>query len=142
MRWVLDTNVMVSALIWQGTPRTLLTQGFAAGVQFHTSPELLAELQATLHAPKLVQVQRARRLQPDALLVTASTLMRSIPSPPLPKRFSRDPDDDAVLACALAAKATLIVSSDKDLLVLEHFRDIPIVTAAQALTRLQRPDSP
>ena len=49
---------------------------------------------------------------------------------------SRDPDDDAILACALAAHASLIVSGDADLLVLEQFRDIPIMTAAQALKHI------
>ena len=52
---------------------------------------------------------------------------------------SRDPDDDAILACALAAHADLIVSGDADLLVLEQFRDIPIVTAVQAIKRITTP---
>lgn len=58
-------------------------------------------------------------------------------SPALASPVSRDPDDDAVLACALAAKADLIVSGDQDLLVLQAFEGIPIVTAAQALERLK-----
>lgn len=45
----------------------------------------------------------------------------------------RDPKDDFVLACGLAAHANLIVSGDNDLLVLQSFKNIPIVTAAQAL---------
>jgi len=45
----------------------------------------------------------------------------------------RGPDDDAVLACALTAHAELIVSGDKDLLVLQSLQGIPILTAAQAL---------
>jgi len=47
-----------------------------------------------------------------------------------------DPDDDHVLACALAAKADLIVSGDSDLLKLKTYRGIAIVGAAEALTRL------
>jgi uncharacterized protein len=46
---------------------------------------------------------------------------------------SRDPDDDHVLACALAAKAQLIVSRDGDLLDLVTFGDIPILPAVRAL---------
>lgn len=54
----------------------------------------------------------------------------------LTKRISRDPDDDHVLACALAAKADLIVSGDRDLLTLKSFREIPIVTAAETVQAL------
>lgn len=49
------------------------------------------------------------------------------------KPVCRDPDDDAVLACAKAAQVDWIVSGDQDLLVLQRFEGIPIVTAAHAL---------
>jgi hypothetical protein len=48
-------------------------------------------------------------------------------------RVSRDADDGAVLACALAARASLIVSGDDDLLVLKQFSNIPIFLPHQAL---------
>lgn len=51
----------------------------------------------------------------------------------LTQRISRDADDDQVLARALAAKADFIVTGDKDLLTLKVFREIPIVTAAEAV---------
>lgn len=51
----------------------------------------------------------------------------------------RDPDDDAVLACALAAQADLIVSGDADLLVLKQFQGMRIVTAAQAVKSIATP---
>ena len=49
----------------------------------------------------------------------------------------RDPDDNHVLACALAAKAEIVVSGDKDLLDLAQYQDIPILPAATALQRLE-----
>jgi putative PIN family toxin of toxin-antitoxin system len=137
MRWVLDTNILVSALIWRGMPRRLLEEGFAAGVRFHGSLALLAELREVLWYPKLLEIERQRGLDPAALFDAARAILRVSESPPLPAPVCRDPDDDAVLACALAAKAGLIVSGDKDLLALGHFQRIPIVTAAQALARLQ-----
>jgi predicted nucleic acid-binding protein len=56
---------------------------------------------------------------------------------PLPAPVCRDPDDDHVLACALAAQVTLIVSGDTDLLELHPYQGIPILAAAVALQRLE-----
>jgi predicted nucleic acid-binding protein len=56
---------------------------------------------------------------------------------PLPAPICRNPDDDHVLACATAAHAKLIVTRDKDLLVLHEYLGIPIRAAADALQRLE-----
>jgi predicted nucleic acid-binding protein len=45
----------------------------------------------------------------------------------------RDPDDDRILECALAASAEVIVTGDRDLLDLGAFRDTPIMTPRQFL---------
>lgn len=47
-----------------------------------------------------------------------------------------DPDDDAVLACAVAAKADLVVSGDPHLVKLVQYEGIPIVAPAEAVERL------
>jgi predicted nucleic acid-binding protein len=49
---------------------------------------------------------------------------------------SRDPDDDHVLACALAAQADLIVSGDRDLLTLREYQGMPILSTAGAMARI------
>ncbi len=59
-----------------------------------------------------------------------------IEPPPLPQPVCRDPDDDKVLALAIAAQADLIVSGDNDLLVLQPFKGIPILSPAQAAALL------
>jgi putative PIN family toxin of toxin-antitoxin system len=63
-------------------------------------------------------------------------LAEIVEPPPLPARVSRDPDDDAVLALAVASQADLIVSGDADLLTLGAYAGIAIVDAAQALARI------
>jgi predicted nucleic acid-binding protein len=47
-----------------------------------------------------------------------------------------DPDDDEVLACAVAAQAEVMVSGDRALLALESYAGIPIITAAQLMVRI------
>jgi len=57
---------------------------------------------------------------------------------PLAKRTSRDPDDDWVLATAVAGAADVIVTGDKDLVVLKRYHEIPIVTPRGFLELLQQ----
>ena len=64
-----------------------------------------------------------------ANLVASATIQRTVLA---------DPDDDQVLACALAAGADLIVSGDTDPLNLKSFHRIPIVAAAEALARVTK----
>lgn len=69
----------------------------------------------------------------------SQALVEMVVAPPLPQPVCRDPDDDAVLACALAAQADLIVSGDADLLVLKQFQNIRIITPAEAVKRVITP---
>lgn len=63
-----------------------------------------------------------------AQVVTPATVAPVIPA---------DPDDDHVLACALVAKADLIVSGDRHLLRLQRYQESPIVTAGEAVRRIE-----
>ena len=133
MRLLLDTNVLVSALIWSGKPYSLLKLGSAPPHQIYTSPALLDELRSTLSYPRLQAHIFKRGLSAKELYDQVALILYTQPSPALAKPVCRDPDDDAVLACAKAAQVDWIVSGDQDLLVLQRFEGIPIVTAAQAL---------
>ncbi|MBN1967596.1 MAG: putative toxin-antitoxin system toxin component, PIN family [Anaerolineae bacterium] len=53
----------------------------------------------------------------------------------------RDPDDNHILACAVAGQAILIVSGDSDLLDLGEYRGVRIMTAAQFVTMMETADS-
>jgi predicted nucleic acid-binding protein len=70
------------------------------------------------------------------VLDTNVTIAFVINAVPLATPVSTDPDDDAILACALAARAAAVVSGDDDLLALRDFQDIPILTASALLARL------
>lgn len=72
------------------------------------------------------------------MLASYKQLARSVTARQLDTRVSRDADDDEVLACALAARADLVVSGDNDLLVLGSFKGIEVVSAAEALRRIRR----
>ena len=82
-----------------------------------------------LRAPAEKRHNRMRRIVTDTNIV--------LQPQPLAQPVCRDPDDDEVLALALLAQAQAIVSGDNDLLVLQRFEDIAIITAAQALAQLE-----
>ena len=140
-RWVVDTNVLVSALLWQGMPgRVIELAGEEQAIQLFTSRALLDELAATLAKKKLVKQVVATGMTADELLANYRRMATTVTARSLDAQVSRDVDDDDVLACALAARADLIVSGDDDLLVLKNFNGVPIVTAAQAV-RAFRPST-
>jgi uncharacterized protein len=136
VRAVVDTNVLLSGLIWHGTPHTLLEQVRAGTLVLVSSPGLIAELASVLARPKFHAVLARTKTNPERMLAELGRLAEIIDPPPLPTPRSRDGDDDAVLALALAARPDFIVSGDADLLVLGAHAGIPIVTPAQALTMM------
>lgn len=137
MRLVIDTNVLLSALLWRSTPHALLEQARDGVATLISSPTLLAELANVLERPKFDAILVKSNTSRTHLLSQVRLLLEVIEPPPLEQPVCRDPDDDAVLALARAALADLIVSGDDDLLSLRIFENIPIVTPAQALERLQ-----
>lgn len=137
MRIVADANIVLSALLWGGTPRALLDAARHGRIMLYTSAALMAELEDVLSRPKLAKRLTATGNHPGNLLDGYLALARFIIAPPLPEPVSRDPDDDHVLACALAANADAIATGDTDLLVLQpEWHGITILTARQALDRL------
>jgi uncharacterized protein len=133
VRLVLDTNTALSGLLWpEGPPSRLIDAAEAQRVELASSTALLAELQGVLTRPKFAAQLAKRGLSVADVFDGYAALVTCI-TPTATPGVSRDPDDDHVLACALAARADLIVSGDNDLLVLERFEGIAIVNAAQAL---------
>ncbi len=137
MRVVLDTNVLVSALIsGSGPPGRLLSAVKRGDVALVTSEYQLEELRDVLGREKL------RRLIGPEEAADLIGGLRSIGSiiADLPDcELSPDPDDNPILATAIAGKAKLLVSGDKsDLLALGHVGEIQIVSPAVALDKLGR----
>jgi putative PIN family toxin of toxin-antitoxin system len=141
VRVVLDTNCVISGLFWRGPARSLLDLARAQRIELFTSSHLIAELAAVLARPKFASRLKAAQADPSHLVKGYASLayvLKPLPVPPI----CRDPNDDQVLACAKAAHADLIVSGDKDLLVLQSYGLIPIVLATRALSLIASSTSP
>lgn len=135
---VIDTNVLLSAFISphaHAIPRQIWMAFLAKRFTLVISPLILEEFTEALKLPRI-----ARLLSDDSHRDAISFLesLAEISKDPLPPlSICRDPKDDHILALALQAKADIIVSGDKDLLVLKTSHNIPILTPSQFLKKLR-----
>lgn len=139
LRLVLDTNVVVAGLLWNGPPRRLIELAIKGeAVELFSSATLLDEL---VHA--LAYAKFSARIEnfgtSIAALVTHYTALVSLVMPvSVPRVVVHDADDDHVIAAAVAARAELIVTGDrKHLLPIGTHQGIAIVTAREAVSRLE-----
>ena len=131
MKVVCDTNVLVAALVAEGLCRDIVKRRLPAHELF-TSKGLLDELAETLRRKFRVEPQDIPFLKiyrERAELVKPARLKRAV---------CRDPDDDLVLATAVAAKAHCILTGDNDLLVLRSFAGIAILSPRAFVDAMDR----
>lgn len=135
MRLVVDTNLIVSGLISSGVPRQLLEAARAGAFELCTSETLLTELLSVLCRPKFANRLGGRAPQD---IVEDLRRLAFVATPiSVPRVVATDPDDDHVLAAAVASAADLIASGDRhDLLPLGSYAGMDIVTAREALERI------
>ena len=128
-RVVLDTNVIVSGIVFGGKPRKVLQLALNGSLSAYLSPDMLRELQDVLARPKF-------RLSAEFVHMIVEAI-QSITAMVFPKKVvavvAADPDDDAVIACAVAAEADFIITGDPHLLPLTSYRHIRIVSPANYL---------
>lgn len=133
LRAVVDTNIFVSALL--GSPicceitESLKHKKFL----FTTSFDLLHELAETIHKPKFISLDN---VETDRFLKLLKKRAKIV-FPDEPVNICRDEKDNMVFECAVAGKADVIVSGDKDLLSLKTFKGIRILTPQKFIQTLR-----
>jgi putative PIN family toxin of toxin-antitoxin system len=132
---VIDTGIWVSALITKDTPPGMLYQAWSKGAfQIFTSEAQLDEIKRVLGYKKLerfIQAEEAKTLLEK--LNRSAELVTDLPE----VNASPDPDDNLIIATAIAGKVDYLISGDKrDMLSLKKVEDIPIITARYAVDNL------
>ena len=122
MRLLLDTNVLVAALIAHGACSDVLEHSVRQHEVVASQP-LLNELREVLQ-----RKFRQRAIDARAALQLFGDTFTIVTLNPLESPVCRDPDDDVVLATALSGGCAAIISGDQDLLVLDPFRGIRVLT--------------
>lgn len=134
MRLVIDTSVLISALITTGTPPDQLFQAFRRrAFTLITSHAQLDEFTRVSRYPKLQRYfTAADAADMRYLLESVAEVLTTIPE----VQYSPDPDDNPILATAIAGQADYLVSGDKrHMLSLGEVEGIPVLTARQMLER-------
>lgn len=132
---MLDTNTLISGVISPGgAPRRLLDGAKTQTYELCSSAVLMTELLDVLSREKFSVRLAQAGLTPLNIVRELRRLAYMTSPTNVPRVIVNDPDDDHVLACALAAQADLIVSGDKHLHSLGgHYQGIRIVNAAVAM---------
>jgi putative PIN family toxin of toxin-antitoxin system len=134
LKVVLDTNVLVSAIVYGGNPRKVLQAAISGAVEISVSEAIIKELQDVLQRPKFsLSVQFVHNTIAE---------MTSIAEWVVPTKHHHlvndDPSDNLVLDCAVAAEADYLVTGDDHLLQLKKCGSVKIVNSQQFVEVLKQ----
>ncbi len=135
MKIVLDTNVLVSGLLWKGLPWQLLKLAEESKITLCVTPFTLEELEATLKYRKFQPRLQELRLSLEEIMAYVISIASLYAETISVEAVPADPDDNIFINCALSAGAVYIVSGDEHLLSLVNYKGIAIITARDFLER-------
>ena len=123
MRVVFDTNVFVAAFLTEGLCSVLLTRARRKEFYLFVCPQILKEFEKVLSekikAPQELVEKALKIILEASELIHPTTSLQGV---------CRDKNDDRILACALSAQADYLVTGDKDLLEINRFEGIKIIS--------------
>ncbi len=135
-RYVIDTNVLISAAFSGKTPPGIVVRHVLAQGHILFSEATFEELESRLWRPKFdryLTIESRKQLLHD---FRAVALWVDVPHDTGARKFSRDPNDDKFLHVALAGGAGVLVSGDGDLLVLAAVESVNILSPVKALAQI------
>lgn len=127
MKVLLDTNILISAVLFGGKPRTILLLVFSGKITAIISEVLIREL---------LEVLRLKfNIQNEVLLMLENLIRQSfiIVSSTEVIKILQDEPDNRVLEAAQAGKCDFIITGDKEILSLSKFRKIRIIDTTNFL---------
>jgi len=123
-----DTNVLLSATLWDGSvAQKLLFDLIRQGIKIYSTTEILSEYQEVLKRDfDFTDAEVSEIMEKVLAFVTLVNPQTKI------KAVKDDPDDDVIIECALESESKYIITYDKHLLNLKEFRGIRIIRPEEA----------
>jgi putative PIN family toxin of toxin-antitoxin system len=138
MKVVLDTNVLVSGLLWLGPSNKILKLAEEGKLQPCLTPSILEELCQVLDRSKFSQRIKICGASTEELIAGLCELALLFPDTNIERTVKDDPDDDKIIACAKVSGAEYIVTGDPHLLKVKQFAAISFVPPSKFLSRYAR----
>jgi len=138
VRIVADTNTVVSGLLWSGPPQQLINAAREKRITLYSSLALAAEFAEVIGREQFARRIRAAKLSAAELVADYARLANLVVPADINPTVAGDPDDDQILACALAANVDAVVSGDKRLRNLKTYQGIRIISATEVLALIVR----
>lgn len=134
IRVVLDTNILISALVYGGNPRKVLEAVISGTIQMSVSEALIQETQEVLQRPQFgLSIQFVQNT-----VAELTSLAEWVAPKKHHQLIKEDPSDNLVLDCAVAAEADYLVTGDSHLLRLQKCGEVRIVTPQELVAVLER----
>ena len=130
MKIVVDTNVMISGIFFGANPQKVLRSIVSNEIVACATTEIIDEYKEIVE--RMIQKKQGHL---NANILTPVLQKLELIEAKSIVDICRDPDDNKFLGCAKDAKALYIVSGDADLLDLENYEDIDIITAKEFCER-------
>ena len=129
---VLDTNILISALGWEGNPKIVFNKVLNGELDLIISDRQLSEIIRVLNYPKF-NFNDEEKIRFINILLSISTLIKLNY---VLDFIKEDKDDNIILTSAINGKADFIITGDEHLLKLKEFKNIKILKANDFLKAL------
>jgi len=132
LRVVLDTNVLISAILFGGKPRRILEKAIRGEIRLCLSEPMLEELKGVLqrskfdYSPEMIQIILTELMSISDFVNPSETI----------NIVAEDPEDNRILECAVAANADYVITGDSHLLKLNKYLNIDVLNVAVFLEKL------
>ena len=126
---VLDTNVLIFAIVFGGKPRDVFTEVLKGQIKLAISKDIMDEMEGVLSGKKFQYPKPIIRYIRSAL----EDLAEFVTPEKRVKVIEDDSNDNRILECALEAKADFIISEDHHLLELKEYQSIRIITPSDLM---------